>query len=63
MSDEVRVTFACGTAASLGRDTDLSSVQCPHCGTHRVRSVAAPAPRIRATDCDARSPLLVKESA
>lgn len=57
---EVRVTFACGTRASLGSDADLSSVQCPHCGTRRVRAVAGPPPRIRAVDCNAQSPLRVE---
>lgn len=59
---DVRVTFRCGHTLALGSAIDLSSVACDVCGDRRVRQTVAPPPRIRATDCDARSPLLVKES-
>lgn len=58
LSDDVRVRFACGEQLSLGRDADLTSVCCAHCGERRIAHVSAPPPRIKAVNCEASGPLV-----
>ena len=58
---DICVWFACGhPAAALGRADEMDSVQCAVCGERRVQSVTAPPPRIRAVDCEASGPHVVK---
>ena len=58
MAVDITVRFVCGHELGLESDTAIESVQCAECGERRVRSVVAPKPRIRATECDAQSPLI-----
>lgn len=52
MADDIRVTFVCGHARSLGSDADKSSVECELCGERRVARVHAPPPRVTAVNCN-----------
>ena len=45
----IDLRFRCGHRASLGRDTDMASVQCPQCGERRISYVTAPSPVFRGT--------------
>ena len=40
----IDIRFRCGHRQSLGRDDDMTSVQCASCGERRVAYVAAPSP-------------------
>jgi hypothetical protein len=57
----ITLTFVCGHVLGIDGDKPIADTACPSGGERRVRAVSAPAPRIRAVECDAKSPLLVKE--
>ena len=54
------IGFVCGHSTSR-EATDTTDVACPQCGNRRVRFVNAPRPTVRVVDCEATSPLAVKE--
>ena len=54
---DITVTFSCGHRQGFDRTEALDAVQCAECGTHRVRHVSAPPPKVTVTDCAAVSPL------
>jgi len=58
VSDVILVRFRCGHKQAVGGEAHVPSIACLSCGERRVADVQAPPPVIRATDCDAKSPLL-----
>lgn len=56
---KVVVVWRCGHKDAVELDSGVEPV-CPMCDCRRVSSVQAPAPSIRAVDCEIASPLLVK---
>lgn len=58
------VTIRCdaGHRYQVGHDVEAAALACPTCGSRRVATVQAPAPRIRAVGCDVEGPLVIKET-
>lgn len=53
---KVVVVWRCGHRDAV--DAESADPVCPMCQCRRVSSVQAPAPSIRAVDCEATSPLM-----
>ena len=58
---EIRIFFACNHMRVIADTEDIADMQCLQCGSRRVKHVSAPRPTVRAVECQATSPLLVKE--
>lgn len=57
MTDDIYVRFVCGHEVVIPASLPVTALAC-ECGERRVSTVKAPPPRVRAKDCDAKSPLL-----
>jgi ABC-type ATPase with predicted acetyltransferase domain len=55
---KVVVVWRCGHRDAV--EADSTDPVCPMCQCRRVSSVQAEAPRVRAVECEAQSPLLVR---